>query len=159
MIGCTIPIPLTLPREFDILFAPDPALWGIGCDLINLIDSFRIDCNRQHIREGRSHGHLRFSVRLVRAAAIDTNRTRAVPAGVGLSRGVPGAIRLTARRAARRSQGLGGAGRDGFAYWRHAVSKAPPAAVQWQNFGLLGVFAVTYRRPDSKEVEAAFGPA
>jgi hypothetical protein len=31
--------------------------------------------------------------------------------------------------------------------------------VQWQNFGLRGVFAVTYRRPDSKEVEAAFGPA
>jgi hypothetical protein len=27
--------------------------------------------------------------------------------------------------------------------------------VQWQNFGLLGVFAVTDRRPDSKEVEAA----
>jgi hypothetical protein len=27
-----------LPGEFDILFAPGPALWGIGCDLINLID-------------------------------------------------------------------------------------------------------------------------
>jgi hypothetical protein len=52
MIGCTIQIPLTLPREFDILFAPGPALWGIGCDLINLIDSFRLDCNRQYIREG-----------------------------------------------------------------------------------------------------------
>jgi hypothetical protein len=57
---------------------------------------------------------------LVLAAAKHSNRTRAVPAGVGLSRGVPGAIRLTARltarRAARRSHGLGGAGPDGFAY-------------------------------------------
>jgi len=160
MIGCTIPIPLTLPRELDILFAPGSRFVGDRMRFDQL-DRLRIDCNRQHIREGRSHGHVRFSVRRVRAAAIDTNRTRrhAAPAGVGLSRGVPGAIRLTARRAARRSQGLGGAGRDGFAYWRHAVSKAPPAAVQWQNFGLLGVFAVTYRRPDSKEVEAAFGPA
>ena len=88
----------------------------------------RIDCNRQHTREGRSHGHFRFSVRLVLAGATYSNRTRrhAAPAGVGLSRGVPGAIRLTARRAARRSQRLGGSGRDGFAYWRHAVSKAPP---------------------------------
>ena len=35
---------------------------------------------------------------------------------VSVSRGVPGAICLTARCAARRSHGLGGAGRDGFAY-------------------------------------------
>jgi hypothetical protein len=126
--------------------------------LINLIDPFRIDCSRQHIREGRSHGHLRFSVRLVRAAAIDTNRTRAVRAGVGLSRGVPEAIRLTARRAARRSQGLGGAGRDGFAYQRHAVSKAPPRQCSGRT-SVCSASLPSRRRPDSKEVEAAFGPA
>jgi hypothetical protein len=38
------------------------------------------------------------------------------PAPPVFSRRVPGAVRLTARRAARRSHGLGGAGRDGFAY-------------------------------------------
>jgi hypothetical protein len=45
----------------------------------------------------------------------------AVPVVVGFSRGVPWAIRLTARRATRRRS----AGREGFAYRRPAVSSTP----------------------------------
>src|SRR5262245_42955121 len=39
---------------------------------------------------------------------------------------MPGAIRLTARRAAAPSHGLGGAGHHDFASWRHALSRRPP---------------------------------